>query len=310
MANLYGGILTGVGLIEGGNLTEKARTSYVNEVIALLATGNAEGKGGSPTTKIFNSLIPLPPVPGPRIANITTLQIEPLFWFGPDPIAAVMATLLRDKNATPIWNAIFPDLLYAKTAVALDTKGGTPLFPIFDVSAMFPDIEGFPIPLPDLALKLGKLPPILLADLLLTLTPALPSLPIPPIPPSLPNFLPNIPDLNLELPGLPPLALPNLLLGLIKLPFDLLIKLALPPNLSLVIDLLSLKFDAVFNLAFDIMWALLEPLMLIVPKVIIASVLIYLKDIVAMVITVIVGLIIGAGGAATKLVATATGLII
>ena len=145
---------------------------------------------------------------------------------------------------------------------------------------------------------------IKLADLGIKLSP--PSLPIPPIPPSLPNFLPNVPGLTL--PGLPALALPELLIGLIKLPFDLLVKLAIP-DVGLILDLLSFKFDAVFNLAFDLVVKLLQPLIPIVPKIIIASILIYLKDVVAMVIVDIVGLIIGAGGAATKLVAGATGLI-
>jgi len=308
MAGPYGGILTGVGLISGGKLTNKARDSYVNEVLALLATGNADGQGGSPTTKIFSSLIPLPPVPGPTIFNVTTLTQEKLFWFDPDPLATTMALLMKDKEKTPIWNAIFPDLLYAKTAEALDANGSTPLFPLFDVSCAFPDLEGFPIPIPDLAIKAGFMPPpkllIKLADLGIKLSP--PSLPIPPIPPSLPNFLPNVPGLTL--PGLPALALPELLIGLIKLPFDLLVKLAIP-DVGLILDLLSFKFDAVFNLAFDLVVKLLQPLIPIVPKIIIASILIYLKDVVAMVIVDIVGLIIGAGGAATKLVAGATGLI-
>lgn len=307
MGGPYSGILTGVGLIDGGKLTPKARSTYVDEVLGLLATGNAEGKGGSPTTQIFSSLVPLPPVPGPVIFNVTTLQSEPLFWFGPDPLAAVMATLLKDEKKTPVWNAIFPDLLYAKTASALDANGATPLFPLFDVSCAFPDLEGFPIPIPDLAAKLKLTPPkllIKLAQLGFSLSP--PSIPLPPIPPSLPDFLPKVPGLTL--PGLPSLALPDLLIGLIKLPFDLLVKLAIP-DIGLILDLLSFKFDAVLKLAFDIVVKLLEPLIPIVPKIIIASILIYLKDVVAMVITDIVGLIIGAGGAATKTVAKATGLI-
>ncbi len=308
MGNPYGKILTGVGLIDGGKLTEAARTTYVNEVIGLLTTGNADGKGGMPTTKIFSSLLPLPPIAGPTIFNVTTLQPEPLFWFGPDPLAAMMATLLTDKQKTPIWNAIFPDLLYAKTAAALDANGSTPLFPLFDVSIAFPDLEGFPIAIPDLAVQANIMPPpkllIKLADLGLSLSP--PSLPIPPIPPPFPPFMPIMPELSL--PGLPSLALQDLMIGLIKMPFDLLVKLAIP-DVGLILDLLSLKLDGIFNLAFDIVLKLLEPLVQIVPKILIASILIYLKNVVAMVATDIVGLIIGANGVATKLVAGATGLV-
>lgn len=309
MGGPYGPILTGVGLLDGGKLTDAARSRYVDEVLGLLVTGNADGKGGLPSTKVFSSLIALPPVPGPSIFNVTTLQSEPLFWFGPDPLAATMALLMKDKAKTPIWNSIFPDLLYASTAQALDANGATPLFPLFDVSVAFPDLKGFPVSLPDLAIQAGivPLPKLLLklADLGISLSP--PSIPLPPIPPSLPNFLPSVPGLTI--PGLPALALPDLLLGLIKLPFDLLLKLVLPPDIGLIMDLIQFKFDAVFKLAFDIVVKLLEPLIPIVPKIIIASILIYLKDIVAMVITDIVGLIVGAGGALTKAVAGATGLV-
>lgn len=305
----YGPILTGIGLLEGGKLSAAGRKKYVDEVLALLVTGNADGKGGSPSTKIFNTLVPLPPVAGPEIFNVTTFAKEKLFWFEPDPGAALMASLLVDEKACPIWNKIFPDLLYAKTAAALDANGSTPLFPLFDVSVAFPKLEGFPIALPDLAVKADIMPPpkllIKLADLGIKLVPPIP--PIPPIPPSLPDFLPPaIP--GIEMPGLPALALPDLLLGLIKLPFDLILKLAVP-DIGLILDLISFKFDAVVKLALDIVIKLLEPLIPIVPKLLIASILIYMKNIVAMVIVDIVGMIIGAGGALTKLVAGATGLI-
>ena len=314
MSSPYGPVLTGVGLLENGKLSAAGRQRYVTEVLALLATGNANGKGGSPTTKIFNSLVPLPPIPGPTIINVTTLQAEPLFWFGPDPLATLMATTLVDEKACPIWNAIFPDLLYTATAEALDVAGSTPLFPLFDVSIAFPNLNGFPIPLPDLAIKANILPPpkllIKLADLGIKLQ--IPTPPIPPIPPALPDFalgftLPsvNIPGLAIEA----ALAIPKLLLGLIKMPFDLIVQLVAPPSISLVLDLLQFKFDAVFQLAFDIVVKLLQPLIPIVPKLLIASVLIYVKDIVAMVIVDLVGMLVGANGALTKSVAKATGLI-
>jgi hypothetical protein len=308
--SLYGPILTGVGFLQDGKLTEKARDQYVAEVLALLATGNANGKGGSPQTKIFSSLVALPPTPGPVIINPTTLKQTSLFWFDPDPGAVVMATLLTDKSKTPIWNAIFPDLLLASTAEALDANGSTPLFPLFDVSVPFPKLKGFPIALPDLALQANILPPpqllIKLASLGIQLQ--IPTPPIPPIPPALPNFLPP-PIPGIQMPPLPALALPNLLLGLIKLPFDLILQLVAPPSVSLVLDLIQFKFDAVLNLAMNIIIDLLAPLSQIVPTLLVASILIYVKDIVAMVCTVLVGLLTGAGGVLTKSVAGATGLI-
>jgi hypothetical protein len=305
MGNLYGPILTGVGLLENGKLSKKAKASYVAEVLGLLATGNDRGHGGTPQTKIFSSLVPLPPIPGPTIPNVTTLEAEPLFWFKPDPVAALMATQLIDPAKTPIWNAIFPDLIYEKTAIALDLPGHTPLFPIFDVSAAFPDISlPLPFALPDLAAKLNLTPPDLLLKLAdLKIAVSIPSIPLPPLPPTLP-------DAALKLP-IPPLVLLDFCIGLIKLPFTLLLKLVLPPDLSLILKLIALDFSAVLKLALDIVVQLLIDLnlLLIVPKLLVASILIYVKNIVAMVCTDIVGSIVGASGGFTKLVATGTGLI-
>jgi len=306
VANLYGPILTGVGLLENGKLTTAARQRYVTEVIALLATGNAGGKGGSPTTQIFSNIVPLPPISGPTIPNVTTLSKEPLFWFGPDPLAALMATFLVDKNASPTWNSIFPDLLYTKTAEALDANGSTPLFPMFDVSAAFDIDVPLPFALPDLAVKLKLDVPklsIKLADLGIKLAiPSIPPIPTITLPNLMPPSLPGIPSFPL-----PSLALPDLLLGLIKLPFDLLLKLVFPPNLGLVLNLPGLP-KVVLDLAIDIVLKLITPVIPIVPKVFIASLLIYMKDVVAMVCVDIVGMLVGAGGSMTKLMAGLTGL--
>lgn len=307
MPTPYDPILTSVGLIEGGKLTKAAKESYKKEVLALLLTGNADGKGGSPATKIFSTLAPLPPIPGPNVVNVTTLQSEPIFWFGPDPLAALMADTLTEEKC-PIWHTIFPDLLYEKTAVALDMNGATPLFPVFDVSFPFGFDMPIPFTLPDLLAKLVvKTPDLTLPALtiklstLLKLPPTPPSIPIPPIPPSLP-------DAVLKLP-IPPLALLDLCIGLIKLPFDLLLKLVLPPKIDIILKLPDLP-KLVLGFAFDIVVDLLKSLnlMLTVPKLFVASLLIYIKDIVAMVCVDIVGSLVGAGNIA-KSVAGLTGLV-
>lgn len=299
----YDKILTGVGLLEGGKLTKAAKDAYKLEVLALLATGNADGKGGSPATKIFNSIVPLPPIPGPVIPNVTTLEAEPLFWFGPDPIAALMAATLTEENC-PIWFNIFPNLLYEKTANALDMPGTTPLFPIFDVSLAFGVDLPIPFALPELAAKLSlPLPKLMLKiPTVLKIPPPLPSIPLPPIPPPLP-------DLALQLP-IPPLILLDFCIGLIKLPFDLLLSLVLPPKLDLVLDLPGLP-GVVLKLALDIVIKLLIDLglLLIVPKLFVASLLIYLKDVVAMVCVDIVGALLGVGSIAAG-VAGLTGLVV
>lgn len=300
MPSPYSPILTGVGLLEGGKLTKAARDKFVEEVTTLLLTGNADGKGGSPSTKIFNSIVPLPPIAGPSIPNVTTLTTEPLFWFGTDPFAALSAAQMKDPKNNPFWHTVFADLLYGGTATALDIPGTTPLFPIFDVSAPFDIDLKLPFALPELAVKLAiPLPKLMikLGDLGIKLS--LPSIPLPPLPPPLPKI---------DLP-VPPLILLDLLIGLIKLPFTLLQKLVLPPDLGLVLDLPGMP-KIVFNLALDIVVKLLVDLgmLLTVPKVIIATILIYIKNVVAMVCTDIVGMLVGAGNIA-KGIASLTGLV-
>jgi hypothetical protein len=148
--------------------------------------------------------------------------------------------------------------------------------------------------LPDLAANLGLLPPKLLIKLAgLGIQLKLPSLP--PFPSlSLPDFgFP--PDLALKA----AITIPQLVLGLIELPIKLIIKLLLPPDIGLVLKLISFDIGAVFNLALDLLIQLLVDLglLLILPKLLIASLLIYLKDIVAMVCTDLVGMLVGAKGA-------------
>jgi len=309
MGDPYGPILTGIGMLDSGKLTPAGKAGYVADVLGLIAKGNAKGacSGCSAGTQLFAGLIGgLPPVPGPPIVNVTTLAVEPLFWWDPDPVAALMATLLVDDTKTPIWNAIFPDGILATTATGLDLIGNTPLFPLFDVSLLVPTLNIFPVPLPELAVKLNLLPPQLLIKLAgLGIQLKLPS-------------LPSIPVLTLPSFGLPPdlalkaaLAIPQLVIGLIELPFKLIIKLLLPPDISLVIKLLTLDISAVFNLALSLLIELLVSLdlLLITPKLLIASLLIYLKDIVAMVCVDLVGQLVGSGGALTKIIGTGTGLI-
>jgi hypothetical protein len=300
MGSPYSPVLTGIGFLQGGKIAPSARSRYLAEVLALMATGNADGRGGSPSTKIFSSIVPLPPIAGPRIPNVITLKSEPLFHFEPDPGATLIAAQLNDPKNNPMWHTIFVDTLLEKTAVALDMPGSTPLFPIFDVSGPFGIDLPIPFALPELAAKLNLLPPelvIKLADLGIKLQP--PSLPIPPIPPDLPD---------LKLPSAQ-LVLPDLMLGLIKLPFDILLKLVLPPKLDLVLNLPGLP-KVVLDLAMEIVIKLLADLglMLIVPKLFVASLLIYIKNVVAMVCCDIVGALVGTGSIA-KSVGTLTGLV-
>lgn len=262
-------------------------------------TGNANGQGGTPSLKIFNSLIPLPPIPGPEIPNVTTLQIEKLFWFDPDPVATILTQQLKDPNSVQFWRIIFLDILYETTANALDIPGGTPIAPILDLSIVA-DID-LSLPFPEIIIQatLPKLTPPELPDLGIKFPPEIPLPPIPPIPPNIP-----LPSFDVPLPSL---VLPDLLIGLISLPFDVILKL-FKPELPDIPGLPKLVLELAINLVIELLIKL--NLLLIVPKVFIASLIVYIKNVVGMVCTDIVGMILGAGGALTGGIAKLTGLIL
>jgi hypothetical protein len=306
-----GKILTGVGLIKDGKLAPEAKKTFVANVIALLVSGNHNGKGKG--LEPFSELISIPPTDIPiNFPNLTNLSKENMFWFDPDPLAALMSTVLLDESKCPMYYKIIVDLLYGSTMEALDLNGATPFAPLFDVSLLAPNLSGFPIPPSDLAIKAGIMPvPKLLLKLAeLNIMP--PSMPIPPTPP----VLPSLPDFSFGLAIPPSLAvdaaatIPKLLLGLIKLPFDIINKLIAPPDIGLVLKLISFDFSAIFELAFKLLLEI-PPIALvpILPKLLIASILIYLKNVLAAVCVDLVGMMIGAGGTITKAVAVATGLI-
>jgi len=302
MPGPYGKILTGVGLMnpDDSTLTQKARDTYITEVGLLLLNGNKDGHG---LPDVLGQLFPIPPIPGPSIPNITTLKNENLFWFEPDPFALLMIDTIKDPKKVPIYHKIFLDLMFQTTATAMNVEGGTPLFPILDWSFAIPDLP-FPPTLPDFQLKL-KIPTLTLPELALKF-----DIKFPPKLPALPNLpLPlDLPSLSLQLP-IPPLILPKFCLELMLIPFKLVLKLAIP-SIDLALNLPKLP-ELVFKLALDLMIQIMIDLdlLLITPKLLVASLLVYLKNIVGMVVTDIIGLIFGAGGTLTKTAAKLTGLV-
>jgi hypothetical protein len=284
----YGPILTGIGVLNAGKISDSAKAAFVSDVILLLTNGNANGATLSPIGSIF----PLPPVPGPEVPVLVPPGLEPIFWFGPDPTAPLQEPALLSEADTPFWHQIFIDGLFQGTATALDLAGNTPLFPMFDISAPF-QLPPLPLPftLPDLAAALKlPVPKLLLKLPTLGIQLSLPSISIPSIP---------IP----ALPKLPPLPmLPQFLLGLFQLPFQLLLKLLVPPDISLIFDLPNLP-AAVFKVAFGLILDLFISLGIpspfpLLPKAFIASIIVYLKNVIAMVCCVIVGNIVGMGAMA------------
>lgn len=285
----YDPVLTGIGVLTAGQISDAARAAFVADVGLLLLKGNAKGS----TLVPIGSLFSLPPVAGPNVPGFS--GPEPLFWFNPDPapLAALQVAALSDPTKTGYWHAIFIDTLFQQVAVALDLPGNTPLFPMFDISAPF-GIPPLPLPftLPDLAIALdiNPLPKLLLKLAGLNIKVSIPSVSIPTIP---------IP----QLPKLPPLPLlPDFLLGMFQLPFKLLLQVLVPPDISLVFDLPNLP-AAVFKLAFQLVLDLFTALGLpspfpLLPKAFVASLIVYLKNVVAMVCCVIVANIVGTGAMA------------
>lgn len=296
---VYDPILTTIGLLDGGKLTKKAGDKYFQEVTALLIRGNADGKG---MPDVLTALFPIPPTdPTPPILNVTTLKPEKVFWFDPDPFAALQANHIKDRKNAEVLHAIFLDLLFEKTAIAMDLNGATPFAPILDYSSIFID---FPFPpkfpddflpkLPELGIKLPDLTiPVLMAKLGIKFPPPIPPFTIPFPPPGIPPKLPPI-----DLP-IPPLILLDFCIKMLELPFLTLKKIVLPPKIDLALDIPSLP-AVVFKIAFDIMLGIMVDLdlLLITPKLLISCLLVYLKNVVGMVVADIIGLLVGAGNLA------------
>lgn len=294
---VYDPILTTIGLLESGKLTKKARDKYFDEVTALLVNGNANGKG---MPNVLTKLLPVPPIdPTPPIINVTTFKAEKVFWFEPDPFAALQANHIKDRKNAEVLHAIFLDLLFEKTAINMDLNGSTPFAPILDYSSVFgldfpfpPKFPGDFLPkLPDLGIKIPELTiPILMLKLGIKFPPPIPPFAIPFPPPGIPPKLPDFPLF---------VILPEFCIGLLELPFLCLKKLLLPPDIGLVLDLPNLP-TIVFKIAFELMLDLMInlDLLLITPKLLIACLLVYIKNVVGMVVADIIGMLVGAGAVA------------
>lgn len=326
MPGPYDKILTSVGLIEGGKISKQSRDAFIDDVTGLLLTGNHDGKGGSIKIKIFNSLFPLPPTPGPSIKIDTTGKLENLFWFDPDPYALLSKEVLI--NSEKIWQKVFIDLLYETTANLLDIPGATPLLPVFDITAGIPGkIEIKPgatlneiitqaIPTPDKLIELLKPTPpdpsgllIKLADL--NLKPSIPTPPVPVIPTTLlSNIVTQIPGLSIG--DLPPMAIQDLFVGLIKLPFSVLTNAFVQLQNPQIPSKIPTLPNFILELVMEGVLSLLTSLGLVgkgsIPKLLIASLLVYVKNIVGIICVDLIGLLLGAGGILTKSIATLTGL--
>jgi hypothetical protein len=292
------GVLTDIGIIKDGKLSDKTRNAIITDILLLLEKGNDGGRG------ISSFPLPLPPTDPTAPANI--------FWFAPQPLIFIpTVAVLPDKNKCPIFHSVILDGLFGSTFTALDVKGGTPLTPptvptpIFDPSFIslklgidlgkdFPPDPAKLFLIPEIKKKYPTVEIFLAALIKIVAETKIPDIPVPPP-------LPSIPDA-------PNLILPDLLKGLIKIPFDIIVSLMAAP-LDLLPKLTNplALFGFIFDLAFKALQKLLD-LFLATPATIIASLLVYLKDLCAIICVVIIASILGPGEI-SKAAATALGLV-
>jgi hypothetical protein len=284
------GILTDIGLLaKDGTLAPAGRNAIITDILLLLEHGNNGGRG----LKTFP--LPLPPKDPTK---------DKLFWFNPNPLLFVStAAVLSKKENCPGFHNVILDGLFASTFKALDTAGGTPLTPptspapIFDPSFMSKKLGiDLPADFPPNIAKLLTIPEIsakypTIALFTADLVKIMAELKIPDIP-KLPSFPPAFLS---PFSSVPNLILPDLMAGLIKIPFNVIVSLMgspldLIPKLTNPLEL----FSFVFELAFNGLLKLLD-LFLAVPPTIVATLLIYLKDVCAVICVDLIALIIGPG---------------
>lgn len=286
---------TGVGVLDSNNhLTVAARDAFTAEVIALLTSGNADGKGA----KISSLLdIPFPPKADFRLLDPDRILTNPddilgdVFWFSPSPFAPLTFDTLRDPGGG--YQKTIVTFLYQPLMQAINLNGkGAP--PLIDVSGLLPDVDltipdllkitlGFPLSLPAIALELG-IPEI--GDLPTILANLVPPIPQFPELPEIPSFdFVILLDLVLKLVEIPALLLPQLIAQLPKTP-----DFYFPPDPGKLFELI---LDVFFDLLFEILKDL--GLLTMLPKLLVATVIVTLQNAVAAMVPMLISQVIGTG---------------
>ena len=323
----------GAGMLgDDDKLTKAARAKFTADVLGIMVGGNKSGMG------LTHTLPPLPlpifPMPGPRIIlnplpkPIGNPEGEFFFWFDAEPTALLLAPILAKEDGE--YQKLIVDGLFAPLVKMLNIAGATSLGPIIDPTIVvdtskFPDLKMPQLPgmMADIFIQVAlsapaNLPAVVLAAKLklfddfgigdpkvlelikLAVPPALPdlsppsfSLPIPPIP---------IPKAGISIPNLPDLAL-----GIFKIPIALigqLMTLITAPSFDPMELILK-----IIKLIVDIILALLKALGIVgLPKLLLATLMVIIKDLAVMLLCVIVGKLLGTG-LLVKIVGTVGGLI-
>jgi hypothetical protein len=318
----------GAGLLDSnGKLTKSARDKFCVDVLSIMANGNENGMG------LLHTVPPLPlpvfPVPGPKVAiSITNPSGEDFFWFKPDPLIALASTpVVLDPQKE--YQKLIIDKVYEPLCGMLNVSGKTSLGPVFDPT-IFVDLSKpkfANIKLPDI--------PSLLAEIIIQANLAAPGLPTmpaakiklaldygisdlkildliqlvlaPPIPLPPIIVIPEIPIPPLPSSGIPSFIMPDLVLGLFKIPLDLLPQL-ITLITSISIDPMDL-FTKIIELIVKMVLSILEKLGMIVgvPKLLLSSLMVIIKNMTGMLLCVIIGSLLGTG-ALVKIVSTLIGL--
>lgn len=286
----------GVGLLDSSNdLTSQARDSFTEQVVLLLLGGNLKGKG----PKVSSVLgVPFLPFPGPKLFDPDRALINPkdplgdLLWFDPSPTAAATLPFLRDKEKD--YQKIIVDNLYRPLVRALNLNGNVVAPPLLDPTAFFPDLDPS-IDIPQFLADFSLAPPVFAAkygldvNIVASFFGQLPTLgAAPPIPPSIP--LPPVPDFDF-------IIFPDLFKAVLTLPLQIL----KPDFVVKLVTIPAPDFGSIFlqiiQVILDILLKALEAigLLIILPKLLVATVTVLLQNLVSILVCDVIGLVLGTG---------------
>jgi hypothetical protein len=303
----------GVGVLGSDEkLTQAARDSFTSQVITLLTSGNADGKGA----KISSLLgIPFPPPANIKLFDPDRLLTNPadpmgdLFWFDPSPFAPLTFDSLRDPESG--YQKIIITNLYESLMKVMNLNGNAAVPPILDYTGFLPPNISIKLTLPDLPkiavalpngipalealnLELGDIPSFVANIATIVPTPSIPSLPSIPIPEF--DFI-IFPKLFEMLLTLPITLLPKLIAKLSVDPLKLLTPS--PP------ELFNLVLQLIFGLILDLLKEI--GLLTILPKLLVATFIVMIQNAVIALLCMAISQVIGTG-LVVKTVGQALGL--
>ena len=291
---------SGVGVLDArGNLTQNARDAFTDQVIALMLSGNENGKGAK-VSSLLGIAFPPPSgilLPDPDKILVGKGTTSDLFRFSPSPFAFLSSPVLKDPNGD--YQKIIVDKLYQPLMQTMNVKGNAVAPPILDYSGILP---------PDISIKLSlpDIPKISLAVPNLLLLKAL-GLDLGDIPDFIVKLGLIIPQPNFpSLPPLPQLGVfsyefsifLDLFLGLMQIPIQLLPQLLLkftPPQLLAPSP--PKMFELVLDLFLDLLLKLLAKvgLLTIMPKLLASTLIVMVQQAVAAMVPLIISQIVGTG---------------